>query len=198
MYKRISIFGDSITWGAIDTEMGGWVERLKIEMFRKDRLKDISNLGVSADTTEELLKRFESEARARRADIIVIAIGINDSWYWSDKNAHRVSIEQFQTNLNRLIDISEKITKEVHFVGLTPVVDRLTTPVEWIQTVHYKNEWVGQYDQILKTVCQQRNVSYIPMNDLLVESDLPDGLHPGPTGHQKMFERILTHLNLVD
>lgn len=198
MDKKICVFGDSITWGAIDTEKGGWVERLKIEMFRLDRLKDIFNCGVSADTTENLLARFESEAIARRAEVIVFAIGINDSSFCSDKNSHKVPLEQFKKNVNTLIEKTRTITSEIHFVGLTKVVEKMTTPVEWIDTVHYKNEWVKQYDSCIEKTCSEQKLQFIPMFDFLDDTDLSDGLHPGPGGHRKMFERVLSALNFMD
>ena len=64
---KILIFGDSIIWGAFDTE-GGWATRLK-KYFDENRKEDFNyqvyNLGVSGDTTEDLLDRFEFETKQR-------------------------------------------------------------------------------------------------------------------------------------
>lgn len=65
----ICIFGDSITWGASDSEKGGWVERLKIYFGEKYDI-NVYNLGISGDATEDLLVRIEKELRSRKSNIL--------------------------------------------------------------------------------------------------------------------------------
>ena len=71
MSKRICVFGASVTKGAWDTEMGGWVNRLRLDLedFKK-RKYSVYNLGISGDTTESLLERIDSECKARNSEII--------------------------------------------------------------------------------------------------------------------------------
>jgi lysophospholipase L1-like esterase len=88
----ICIFGDSIAWGATDCEKGGWVERLKTELMVKDI--DVYNLGISGDTTENILKRMDAEAEARNPDIIIFSVGINDALKTNGKNL--ISIQEFR------------------------------------------------------------------------------------------------------
>lgn len=67
---RVLVFGASITQGYWDTQ-GGWVQRLRTHYDKKqiaDLTKDnpsVFNLGVSADTTKDILERFEAETKAR-------------------------------------------------------------------------------------------------------------------------------------
>ena len=85
---NLLIFGDSITWGAWDEE-GGWAQRIKSFADKKaatlnyDNYTSVYCLGVSGDNTFDLLKRFETEVRARideeEKTLILIEIGINDS-----------------------------------------------------------------------------------------------------------------------
>jgi lysophospholipase L1-like esterase len=56
--ETICVFGDSITWGAYDPERGGWVNRLRNDLEKKEI--ESYNLGISGDTTADLLKRFNS------------------------------------------------------------------------------------------------------------------------------------------
>lgn len=74
------IFGDSITQGFNDLT-GGWVQRLRESLTLDDF---VINLGVSGDTSDGLLARFEVELKPRlstegESNIILIAIGSNDS-----------------------------------------------------------------------------------------------------------------------
>jgi len=48
METRISIFGDSITWGAWNPENGGWVAQLRRYFETNENYDvDVYNLGVS-------------------------------------------------------------------------------------------------------------------------------------------------------
>ena len=67
---RILVFGDSITYGAWD-KRGGWVQRLR-EFLDEKNLIDLNkipvliyNLGVSGDTTNDALERFEFESKKK-------------------------------------------------------------------------------------------------------------------------------------
>lgn len=84
METRLTIFGDSITWGACDYEGGGWSTRLRRYFETSDKY-DVSvyNLGIGGDATDNLLFRFGTEglARNRFPQTIIFAIGINDSQY---------------------------------------------------------------------------------------------------------------------
>lgn len=79
--STICVFGDSIVWGEGDPVGGGWVSRLKRYYEEHNCGVSVYNLGIDADTSEWLLSRIESETLAREPDIVVIAIGINDSIY---------------------------------------------------------------------------------------------------------------------
>jgi len=183
----ICIFGDSITWGASDTEKGGWAERLKVYVGEKFD-QDVYNLGISGDNTEGLLQRVEFEAEMREPEVIVFAIGINDSRYVRSENKRMVPIEQFRDNLIKLYEISSKIVEKVIFVGLTKVDESKTRSID----KEYDNEGIGQYDTAIKNFCSENNLKFIEMFDVLDVEDLPDGLHPNSKGHAKMFERIKT------
>ena len=50
-------------------------------------------MGVSGDTSDDLIKRFPIECQSRRPDIIIIAIGINDSRYIEHEDNPDVSSE---------------------------------------------------------------------------------------------------------
>ena len=70
----ITVFGDSVAWGAFDEKKGGWVDRFKLH-----HSDCVYNLGVSGDKSFDLLKRFQVECVARKPNVIFFAVGINDS-----------------------------------------------------------------------------------------------------------------------
>lgn len=127
---QILVFGDSITYGAWDKE-GGWVQRLR-KLLDKQNLSNsdnfyylVYNLSIDGDTTNGLLKRFESETSPRMWEgektIIVFSIGINDSCFIQTKNIFMISKEKFEENIKKLINLAQKFSSNIVFIGLTPV-----------------------------------------------------------------------------
>src|SRR5688500_14737658 len=111
---RVLVFGDSITQGFYDTH-GGWVQRLANEYHSKtlqsmldgeDLDRQIFNLGVSGDTSHEVLKRIENEIQVRqwRDDpmVTVIAAGINDARH--EGTSVVMDVYEFQQTYDKIID----------------------------------------------------------------------------------------------
>jgi len=201
---RILIFGDSIIYGAWDTMRGGWADRLRTFCMEKE-LKNpefdysVYNLGISGDTSEDVLKRLENEINCRVWEneeiIIIFAIGINDSCFVKSKNIFLSTENSFKKNIQKLIKLSKKYSSKIIFVGLTPVEESKTNPISWSTTgKSYKNKYIKNYDNIMKLVCQENDIYFIDMLKELSKIDykklLEDGGHPNSKGHQKMFEVV--------
>jgi len=187
---KICIFGDSITWGAGDKEKGGWVNRLKNYFETNSSNVKITNLGVSGDNTDDLLKRFKTEAMAREPNVIMFAIGTNDSQYVDNKNNPRISLERFKKNLAELLNEAKKLTQKIIFIGLTIVDETKTMPILWNKRKYYTNENIIKYNSAIQSFCKKNKILFIDMLNLLNKKDLEDGLHPNSQGHQKMFKRV--------
>jgi len=191
MEKIINIFGDSITNGSCDEEKGGWVNRLK-EFLEKDRENyfEVYNLGISGNNTDDILERFSNENESRNPDLIMVAIGINDSQYINSKDNPRIDLKKFEDNLNEIIKQGKKFTQEIIFVGLTKIDESKLMPIPWDNTKYYDDENVSLYNAKVKEICEKNNLLFIDMEGVLENEDLEDGLHPNAKGHEKMFQWI--------
>jgi lysophospholipase L1-like esterase len=203
---RILVFGASITYGAWDKE-GGWVQRLR-KFLDEKTLTDpnfyciIYNLGISGDTTEDLLERFEFETKQRLKEeektIIIFAIGTNDSQFIHSQNSLRHSPQKFQNNLQKLVNLARKFSSKIIFVGLTPVDELKVDPIPWDTDKSYKNEYIQKYNEIIKSVCKKNKIYFIEILEKFVKLDykdlLEDGLHPNSKGHQEIFEIVKDYL----
>jgi acyl-CoA thioesterase I len=186
---NICIFGDSITEG-IDDACGGWVGRL--DLNRNDAYT--INLGVDGDTTDDLVLRFEADVEGKDPDIIVIAIGTNDSMYLSDEDRNYVDLEKFIANLGMLKKMAEQHANRVAFVGLTPADERLTTPVSWGTGMLYINREIERYDRAIRAFCEKEAAQFIDIHDDFMKLEymdmLADGLHPNALGYEWMAKKI--------
>ncbi len=189
----ICIFGDSIAFGANDFEKGGWADQLKVYLRKKNFITTY-NLGVSGDNSDDLLERLEAECIAREPNVILIAIGTNDSQYVHSKNNHRISLAKFQENLAALMKKTKLFTEKVVFVGLTKVDESKTMPIPWNPIAYYDDENIKLYNSAIENFCQKNKILFIPMLDALKKDDFEDGLHPNSKGHAKMFKRLKSFL----
>lgn len=199
----IFVFGDSLAYGLVDNELGGWVNRLRLilENQEKGNVINVFNLSISGEITEETLERFEAECKARydkdRLTIIIFAIGINDTQVINGND--KVSLSQFATNIHNLITQAKKYTEKIVSVGLASVEDAKLAPAFWNNNKSYFNSRIIKFDSKLESVCNEENISYVKVYDMITLDDLFDGMHPNIKGHKKicdvMLERITEILN---
>jgi lysophospholipase L1-like esterase len=200
MSKRICIFGASTTHGAGDDESGGWVDRLKVFLAKEDIDNQVFNLGISGATSDMLLERMENEARPRRPDIIILALGSNDSSFRKKLGRSFVPTEDFKKNLGKIKKIANGFTDKIIFIGSTKVDEKKTVPMRRNTDVSYKNKDIIEYNQAIKEFCDKNNLPFIGTYDILNIGNLKDGLHPNSIGHEKIFQKVkdfLKNINLI-
>ncbi len=184
----ICIFGDSIAWGEGDPKYGGWVARLKRYFDENKVAVSVYNLSIDGNTSVGLIKRFKTEAFVREPEIIIFAIGINDSIYQKPGETPLIPIEDFSANLIRLAQEAQVIARQTVFIGLTQVDETKTQPFLQSSTGKcYSNQRIAKYNQVIKQVSQNRNCLFFDLFKLLSNSNLDDGLHPNEDGHQKIL-----------
>jgi len=187
----ICIFGDSISWGAFLPFRGAWANLLRNYLEGLNRMIAVYDLGIDANTTYDLLEKFELEARVRKCNIIIFAIGINDSAYRKTKDNPVVTVDKFRRNIEKLLVLARKFTDKIFFVGLVKGDDSKTIPLPRSKTDKcYEKKNVKKYNDIIKVVCKKNGATFIDVFGLLNDEDFDDGLHPNLGGHQKIFEAV--------
>ncbi|KYK26976.1 hypothetical protein AYK26_04390 [Euryarchaeota archaeon SM23-78] len=192
---RILVFGDSIAFGDCDNK-GGWVQRLRECLYKYD--VSVYNLSISGDTTDGVLERFDFETKQRlnteKELLILFAIGINDSRMDHSKKDQSVNLKDFKTNLKEIIRLARKHASKIVFIGLTPVDESKTTPIPWIEGIDYNNNYVKEYNDSIKTICDKEKIPFIDIYEEFRKQDykalLEGGLHPNSEGHELMFQII--------
>lgn len=204
---RILVFGHSNTWGAWDDEKHGWVTRLQLAAEEKYKWRhEVTNLGVSGNTSKDLLKRMELEAKARLTgsevkrwyprenNAIIVEIGGNDAGHVD--NAVMVPLKKFVANLAKILKIAKKFVDQVAFLNCTTNIDSMTDP--WISNISYKSAVTERYSMAIREFCKKHGTLLIDIHTPLSRSktavDPEDGLHLTAAGHKIIAEVVLDSL----
>ena len=201
---HIIVFGASVTYGAWDVE-GGWVARLRKYLDKKviidahKRPKDfylLYNLGVSGDTSANILKRLDHETTARinhqTKTIFILSFGLNDCII--ENKRYLVKQSMWQQNITTIIRTAKKYSKKVILIGLTKINELETNPLSWDGNKFLKNRDITKYNSLLKSECKKEKILFIEIIDEINAKVLRDGLHPNSKGHEKIFEVVKEHL----
>ncbi|MBN2095635.1 MAG: hypothetical protein JW727_06300 [Candidatus Aenigmarchaeota archaeon] len=199
---KIFIFGDSLPYGKWDSEKAGWANRLRVWLDEKvlsgHGYYETFNFGVPGDFSEGLLNRFESDLKPRFRDgediAIIFQIGINDTQFIPAKSVLKSTKEEFEKNIGHLAAIALKYTSKVAFLGLTPIDEEKTLTVPWYHDSYYKNKSIQEYNEIIKEVCEKKQVYFLGLFEKLNQKkyfdNLVDGLHPNALGHEWLFKFV--------
>ncbi len=189
--NNICVFGDSLVWGAWDLDFGGWVNRLRLwfDDFDDEDLSyyGVYNLGIDGDNSKNLLSRIKSECASRNPNIIIIAIGSNDS----ANPKHRISVplNDFKSNITKIIGSAKKFTDKVLFLSIDFVDESKTNPTIWDKTLFYSNARTKIYNDSLIDICKSDRVPIIDITGIS-KNDSYDGVHFSSSGHEKIFLKV--------
>lgn len=164
----------------------------------------VYNLGIGGDTSRGLAARIKQEIEPRVSqswqNIILIAIGINDSRFNGDTNQIEISLEEYEANLEKIISIAQDLSRRICFVGITPVAaagskDKIKFK-NLTYTNDYENNGIEKYDEVLGSVASKHAVPKVNIFDeakngpVFMNSLQLDQLHPDSDGHAWLHERI--------
>jgi lysophospholipase L1-like esterase len=201
---RVLVFGASSTQGYWDSQ-GGWADRLKhyydglqMQDFSADQPK-VMNLGISGDSTAEVLKRIGPESKARENQkglAIVIQVGSNNA---AEVGGHlRSSPEKYQTDLETIIKKAEEFTYKILVVGLPAVDESKTNPIAW-SDYYFRNENIASFEKAAAAICDKLDIPFIVLHSHFINSkdklNAQDGLHPNDAGHKLIFELVRPELD---
>lgn len=195
---RVLVFGDSITYGAWDTE-AGWVERIKRQAHKQtvqsqgSNKLQIINLGIGGDSSTKILKRMPAEIETRYSAswpfVFVITFGANDERSIDGKI--ETPIEQFKTNVQAIIDLAKQHTDKILFIGIPPIGKSV---VEF-KGQEYSDERVQQYEQQMQAIVENADLPFVPIRPVFEQAGLDtlyayDNIHPNNKGHQLIADTV--------
>jgi lysophospholipase L1-like esterase len=208
---RVLLFGDSITFGAWDSQ-GGWADRLKrfynaeyqrVVETDNPNPHQILNLGIGGDTSRNLLARFEHEYKARASanwpPVFVIAVGVNDTKVPRGGGANLVPIDEYRANMRAIVQLAKKYSDKILLVGLFPLRDEELP----FKDVVFRQDTVEQYDAVIDEVSKEFSVPKVEVLQVIAAQHdykslfFADGLHPNDAGHGRIYDLIKPAVELL-
>ncbi|HSW88796.1 MAG TPA: GDSL-type esterase/lipase family protein [Candidatus Saccharimonadales bacterium] len=194
--KKIVAIGSSTLFGRVDPQGGGYIGRLRSWHEENDPHNAVFNLGISGETTADMLKRLVSEAIIRNPNLIILTSGSNDTRRIGSKNSPvNTSLEQFRKNINEMIRQAKQIAPIV-FVSIYPINESNTAPLRyWHDTYYYLLQDAIEYAQAVKEICNDNNIPYLDIFNKWLKEDyfeylFEDGLHANAKGHEIIFNSL--------
>ena len=201
MKETTIIIGDSIAYGAWDIA-GGWADRIKIyrEKLRIESNKYYLtyNIGISAETTDDLIKRYKQEIIARldgekNMNQCILAFGMND--IIMDGEVLRVDPEKFRSNLVEVISWIKSVSVDPLLASITPINESIPAG----QMLGRTDKNINLYNQIIKEVTDVYGVIYVDVYSKLKKLSPSeylnkDGLHPNDKGHEIIATEVIKYL----
>lgn len=197
---RICFVGDSITNGTLDDEVLGWCGRLCAR--ERDRGHDLTcyNMGVRADTSEEIKARWRAECEPRLPPHVsgglVFSFGVNDM---ADQEGIglRVPTEQSLANASEMLFRASEWLPTL-WIGPAPA-EMSMQPLRIADTVvfDFKNDRTLELNNRFADLAAEMGVPYLDLFTPLAGDprwsaalQAGDGVHPVADGYAQMAELV--------
>ena len=169
--RRVVFMGDSITesWNLAEYFPG----------------KPFINRGIHAQTTSQILLRFQADVVDLKPRVVVILGGTNDI----GGNAGPMTLEAIEANLASMADLARASGITVILATLLPVRDIgrvINTQQRPPARISALNEWIRKYCTENEIVCLDYFAATVDEKGVLKEDLTADGLHPNAKGYEIM------------
>jgi lysophospholipase L1-like esterase len=195
---RVVFFGDSITKAGVNT--GGYIDRLK-KMLPADQF-ELMGSGVSGDKIYDLLLRMDEDVLAKKPDVVVIWVGVNDVWHKSTLGTG--------TDPDKFVNFYEAVIKKLQAANIRVVLCTPATIGEKTDMSNQQDGDLNQYSKIIRDIAKRFNLPLVDLRKTFQEYDLKnnpenkerdvltrDRVHLNDTGNQfvaKQMHKLLTEM----
>lgn len=181
-------FGDSITEYCS-------VEDIYAEYSQKSS-SPIINRGISAETTDNMLKRVEDSVISLKPRNVVMLMGVNDL-------SAGVSQEQITQNIRNIIRLIKEKSPETNIVlqAVYPTGAKRDSLYENFQLNGRDSTTVAELNKKLAVMAEEENVRFLDLTEILSDENgnlredfTFDGLHPNISGYLAVRDKITAEL----
>ncbi|BCZ44162.1 sialate O-acetylesterase [Clostridium gelidum] len=187
--------GDSIT------------DNCEINAYLGRSNKMILNRGISGDSTEYVLKRFDADVIQLKPKHCILLIGVNDAWDleyepWSQTEGMSVeaAVKRAYENIKEMSDKAKSSNINLIMCSILP------TNMTFTNRNKERNIYVEEVNSKLRRLCEEENLIYVDYysefveeGDIRVKDGLTfEGLHPNTEGYNLMMKILKETLSSND
>jgi len=192
---RVVFAGDSITAGG--TRRNGFITLFK-RIVERDHGKNyitIYNAGIPGDVAGQLMLRFDKTVLAKRPNIVIIYIGINDVWKREEKKG--TPLEVYRNQVEFMALQAQKKGAKVLLCTPTIIGERTAGKNKLDSELDRSSECVKEIGQTLNVpVCDLRKgfQNFLAANNPLEWKEgllTIDGVHLTDTGNRLVAQLML-------
>jgi lysophospholipase L1-like esterase len=181
---RVVFFGDSITQAGV--RPGGYIVKMG-EMLEKQGLKpkyDLIGAGIGGNKIYDLYLRMDEDVLAKKPDIVVIYVGVNDVW-------HKASYGT-GTDPDKFVKFYEAVIKKLQDAKIRVV---LCTPAAIGEKTDFSNQQDGdlnRYSQLIRDLAKKQSLPLIDLRKGFLDYNLKNN----PNNEEKgILTTDRVHLN---
>jgi lysophospholipase L1-like esterase len=157
---KIIFFGDSITQMGINK--GGYIDRIQtaINNKKKQNKYQLIGAGVGGNKIYDLYLRMEEDVLAKKPDVVLIYVGINDVWHKT--SGIGTDIEKYE---NFYIAIIKKLqAKKISVIVCTPTVIG-----EKKSNANPQDDDLDKYSDVIRKLATTYNCTLVDLNAVFAE-----------------------------
>ena len=149
------------------------------------------NMGVSGNTSRELLARWETDVLSQSAQIVLVMIGINDVWHTFNR-PHQpqtfVSKEEFRDNLKKMAELTLPRVRHMVFISPYFIEPNREEPMRCR---------MDEFCCVMKEVAQQYGALFID-TQAAFDRLVPRYYHPSALAWDRVHPTLSGHLLLAE
>ncbi len=206
----IVMFGDSTT--APRGSLKVYATRVEQGLQSIGSSLGVYNAGIPGNTTQDALKRLQTDVLQHKPRVVVMQFGINDSavdvWKKPPATTSRVPLDAFILNYRTMIQTAQKQGAKV--ILMTPNPLRWTSklrelyghpPYDPAAEDGFESATLVRYNEAVRQLAAELKVplldvhaaypAYAAKHQTTIDEMLLDGMHPGEIGHQLVAELLV-------
>jgi acyl-CoA thioesterase-1 len=174
---RVAFLGDSLTAGLGLAAADAFPARLGALLAAEGHPIDVTNAGVSGDTSEDGLARVDW-LLSQHPQVVVVALGANDG-------LRGLPTDRLERNLDVIVQRCQESGATVLLCGM-----RLPP--------NYGRDYVRDFEAVFPRIGERRHVPVMPflLEGVAMDPKLnqDDGIHPTAEGHGRVAAAVLPYL----
>ena len=155
----------------------------------------IINAGVSGDTTDGFIKRFEEDVERFKPDLVTVMFGINDA-----KKGEKY-LSEFENNLYLITKLIKKTGSEILMLTQNPIMLNVDD-----EMINIRASYV-EYSKCIRDFVKQNGIPFfdiflswqkhVQANPYKALGLMNDPIHPNERGQKFIAETLLKYLRLA-